>query len=116
MMVLNEAGQKGKVRRKEHRMDELSPEDRAVAEQLVEHASVTPVPDRLLRQWLERHHGIRRFSRQATVIVMAVRQALRDQKGTPVTSREARLRAKMEEYLALGYSAEEARRMAKMFK
>jgi hypothetical protein len=47
---------------------------------------------------------------------MAVRQALRDQKGTPVTSREARLRAKMEEYLALGYSAEEARRMAKMFK
>ena len=59
-------------------MDELSPEDRAVAEQLVEQASVTPVPDRLLRQWLERHHGIRRFSRQATVIVMAVRQALRD--------------------------------------
>lgn len=96
-------------------MDELSPEDRAVAEQLVEQASVTPVPDRLLRQWLERHHGIRRFSRQATVIVMAVRQALKSKK-VPVTSREARLRAKAEEYLALGYSAEEAWRMARMLK
>jgi hypothetical protein len=97
-------------------MDKLNDEDRQIAEQLIEQAVVTPVSDRLLRIWLERHHGIRRFSRQATVIVMAVRQALRDQKGAPVTSREARLRAKMEEYLALGYSAEEARRMAKMFK
>ncbi len=96
-------------------MDELSPEDRVVAEQLIEHAAVTPVPDRLLRLWLERNHGIRRFSRQATIIVMAVRQALK-RKEVPVTSREARLRAKVEEYLALGYSAEEAWRMARMLK
>lgn len=97
-------------------MEDLSPEDRAVAEQLLEQAVVTPVPDRLLRIWLERHHGIRRFSRQATVIVMAVRQALRDQKGVPVSSREARRRARAEQYMAQGYSEEEAWRMAKMLK
>lgn len=102
--------------RRGRRMDELSPEDRAVAEQLVEQASVTPVPDRQLRQWLECDHGIRRFSRRATVIVMAVRQALKGQKGAPVSSREARLRAKAEQYIAEGYSAEEAWRMARMLK